>query len=40
MDKNENDKFIDTLRTSTFKIEETEFLKVLGKQKLFESLKI
>ncbi len=37
---NENDKFIDTIRTCTFKIEEKEFLKLLAKQKLFEELKI
>lgn len=40
MEKNENDKFIDTIRTSTFKIEEAEFLRMLSKQKLFEELKL
>lgn len=38
--KNENDKIVDTIRNSTFKIDEGELLKVLGKQKLFEELKL
>jgi hypothetical protein len=40
MDKQDNDRLIDTIRTSCFKIEESEFLRVLGKQKLFEDLKL
>jgi hypothetical protein len=40
MDKQDNDRLIDTIRTSCYKIEEAEFLKALGKQKLFEDLKL
>jgi hypothetical protein len=35
LEKNESDKIIDTIRNSTFRIEENELLRVLGKQKLF-----
>lgn len=40
MDKQDTDRLIDTIRTSCYKIEEAEFLKILGKQKLFEDLKL
>jgi hypothetical protein len=40
MDKQDNDRLIDTIRTSCYRIEEAEFLRVLGKQKLFEDLKL
>lgn len=36
----ESDKYVDLLRNSTYKLEEGEFLKILGKQKLFEDLKL
>lgn len=38
--KQENDRLIDTIRTSCIKFEEAEFLRILGKQKLFEDLKL
>ena len=35
MEINENDRVVDAIRNGTFRVEERELLRVLGKQKLF-----